>query len=319
MSVRVSLIVVAEPDDFRTRQSDFFASVAAQTWPQEALELIMVDAHGRSSTVAGFEAFRLQHPAIRASLLRCASTARAVCSNLAAAHASGDLLVFLADDFDPVATLVEAHAAFHALNPDIDAVGIGPALFPEELRQDLFARWQEDSGGIFGVPMRRITTGWPAGYFFGANTSIWKAKFDALGGFDEHFPYDAWDDYEFGLRWVASGGYSRFVAGAVAIHRHAVSFEERCVAMERAGESACLLERLHPGLEHDWRAILRRGTQRRHPQPEPGAPAQRWIAFWSEQLDAAFRRGYFAKAADSAASADRGEPGRDAPAPSQAR
>ncbi len=87
----------------------------------------------------------------------------------------------------------------------------------EELRQDLFARWQEDSGQIFGVPMRRTMPGWPASFFFGGNTSIKKAKFDALGGFNEHFPYDALDDHEFGLRWVASGGDSRLVAGAVAI------------------------------------------------------------------------------------------------------
>ncbi len=297
MSVRVSLIVVAEPDDFHSRQSNFFASVAAQTHAHDALELIMVDGHGRSSTVTAFEAFRAQHPAIRASLLNCESTARAVGNNLAAARASGELLIFLADDFDPVAVLVEAHAAFHALNPDIDAAGIGPALFPEELRQDLFARWQEDSGQIFGVPMRRIMPGWPASFFFGGNTSIKKAKFDALGGFDEHFPYDALDDHEFGLRWVASGGYSRLVAGAVAIHRHAVSFEERCVAMERAGESARVLERLHPGLEHDWRAILNRGGQAPRPQPETDAPVNAWIAFYSDQLDAAFRRGYFASPA----------------------
>jgi len=34
--------------------------------------------------------------------------------------------------------------------------------------------------------------------------------------FNEYFLNDAWDDFEFGVRWVASGGYSQFVAGATA-------------------------------------------------------------------------------------------------------
>jgi hypothetical protein len=292
MNMRVSLIVVEEPDEFHRKQRNFFASVAAQNYPHDAFELIMVDRHAKPSTAAAFAAFRLQHPALSASLLRCASTARAIGNNLAAAHASGGLLIFLADDFDPSPDLIAAHAAYHALNPDIDAVGIGPGLFPDDIRQDVFVRWLEDSGQIFGVPMRSTMAVWPRKYFYAGNASIKKAKFDALGGFDEHFPYDAWDDYEFGLRWVASGGYSQFVAAAAATHRHAVSFEERCATMERAGESARVLERLHPHQDHEWRAMLRRGAQVRRPVPAKDAPTHARMAFYTEQLEAAFRRGY---------------------------
>jgi GT2 family glycosyltransferase len=292
MSLRVSLIVVAEPDDNDHRQQYFLGSVAAQTYPHESLELILVDGRAKASTAAALDAFRRQHPALSASLLHCESGARAMGNNLAAARADGELLIFLADDFDPAPDLVAAHAAYHVLNPDLDAVGIGPGLFPDDVRQDVFARWVEDSGQIFGVPMRRTTPSWPRTFFYAANASIKKAKFDALGGFDEHFPYPAWDDYEFGLRWVASGGYSQLIAGAIAMHRHRVSFEERCAGMVRAGESARVLERLHPDMEHEWRAKLRAGAQLHHPIPAEGAPAHAWIAFYTEQLDAAFRRGY---------------------------
>ena len=291
--MRVSLIVATEPDAFRLKERDFFDSFAAQSHPHDALELIVVDSHARSSTASAFAAFRSKHPMLSISLLSCPSPARAVANNLAAAHATGELLIFLADDFDPSPDLVAAHAAYHRLNPDINAVGIGPGFFPDSVRRDLFARWQEDSGQLFGVPMRSTEAVWPGKYFFAGNASIKKAKFDALGGFDENFLYDAWDDYEFGLRWSETGGYSQFIAGAVAIHRHTVSFEERCVVMERAGRSARVLERLHPNHGHRWPA-LQRGLRAQRPKPHESAPTHVRIAFYSEQLDAAFRRGYLA-------------------------
>jgi GT2 family glycosyltransferase len=232
-------------------------------------------------------------------LLPCATTGRAIANNLAATHATGELLIFLADDFEPSPGLVAAHAAYHRMNPDIDAAGIGPALFPDELRRDVFVRWQEDSGQIFGVPMRRAMAVWPRTFFYAANASIKKRKFDALRGFNEHFPYDAWEDYEFGLRWVASGGYSQFIAGATATHRHAVSFDERCAAMARAGASARVLESLHPNLNHAWRAMLR-VNEARLTAPAEAAPTHLQMAFYAEQMEEAFRRGYLSGIAESA-------------------
>jgi glycosyltransferase involved in cell wall biosynthesis len=292
MSLRVSLIVVAEPDDNDHRQQNFFGSVAGQTYPHELLQLILVDGCSKASTAAALDAFRLQHPALSACLLHCESDARAARNNLAATRAGGELLIFLADDFDPAPDLVAAHAAYHLLNPDLDAVGIGPGLFPDDVRRDAFARWLEDSGQIFGVPMRRTVPAWQRTFFYIANASIKKAKFDALGGFDEQFPYPAWDDYEFALRWVASGGYSQFIAGAIATHRHRVTFEERCAAMVRAGESARVLERLHPDAVHRWREKLRTDARPACPTPAEDAPVHAWIAFFNERLDAEFRRGY---------------------------
>ena len=215
---------------------------------------------------------------------------------MAAAQADGDLLVFLADDFDPSPGLIAAYAEYHILNPDLNAVGIGPGLFPDNFRKDIFARWMEDSGKIFGVPMRRILAVWPKTFFYAGNASIRKAKFQSLGGFDERFLNDAWDDFEFGIRWVASGGYSQFVAGATAAHRHAVSFDERCRNMEHAGKAARVLEKLHPNLDHAWRTIIDRDNEPIYPSPEVNAPMYTRIAFYVQQLDAAFRRGYLGAA-----------------------
>jgi hypothetical protein len=290
--MRVSLIVASEPDVFNHKQQNFFASIAAQTYSHDAFEIIFVDGQARASTSRAFAEFRQQYPAISASLVSCSSPARATQNNMAAAQADGDLLVFLADDFDPSPGLIAAYAEYHTLNPDLNAVGIGPGLFPNDFRKDIFARWLEDSGKIFGVPMRRILAVWPKTFFYAGNASIRKAKFQSLGGFDERFLADAWDDYEFGVRWVTSGGYSQFVAGATAAHRHAVSFDERCRNMEHAGKAARVLEKLHPNLNHEWRTIIHRDNEPLHLSPEVNAPMYTWIAFYAQQLDAAFRRGY---------------------------
>lgn len=59
---------------------------------------------------------------------------------MAAAQADGDLLVFLADDFDPSPGLIAVYAEYHTLNPDLNAVGLGSGIFPDNFRKDSFTR-----------------------------------------------------------------------------------------------------------------------------------------------------------------------------------
>ncbi len=290
--MKASLIITTESDVFRHKQRDFFASIARQTCPHDAFELIIADGNGRADTAEAAEEFVTLHPSISTTYLQSPSPARALGNNLGAASASGELLVFLADDFDPTPDFLAAHVAYHELNTDLNAAGIGPGFFPENLRADLFARWQEDSGLIFGVAMRRTLSTWPRQFFFAGNASIKKAKFDALGGFNEAFQHDAWDDFEFGLRWAGGGGYSQFLPAAMAIHRHGVTLDERCLSMARAGEAAHILEALHPDIHRAWEAKLHRLELPLPSMPVNDAPPQAWIAYYTQCLDQAFARGY---------------------------
>lgn len=292
--MRVSVIIVREPDIFNHKQRNFFDSFVRQTYSRESFELIFVDPHRDASTDISFREFRDHHPDIAAHLLYSPNPARAMCNNMAAAQATGDLLIFLADDFDPSPGFIEAHAEYHAFNRDLNAVGIGSGLFTDETRQDPFARWVEDSGQLFGVPMRSVMANWPSSYFYAGNSSMKKAKFDMLGGFNERFNNEAWDDFEFGLRWSDSGGYSQFIAGAWTIHRHAVSFEERCFAMEIAGKAARVLQDLHPSRHHAW---LEKIPEPPLATPMPtdlhdSLPTYKQVAIYTASMDAAFRSGY---------------------------
>ena len=86
---------------------------------------------------------------------------------------------------------------------------------------------------------------------------IKKAKFDALGGFDEIFPTMPGRPTDWS-RWVASGGYLlRRGCRRVSLARRFI--EECCVAMARAGELARRNDCIPGGARAD--AILDRGRQ----------------------------------------------------------
>ncbi|WP_239186662.1 hypothetical protein [Candidatus Nitrotoga sp. HW29] len=52
------------------------------------------------------------------------------------------------------------------------------------------------------------------------------------------------------------------------------------------------MEKLHPNLDHVWRTVIHRNNQPAYSSPEVNASMDTWIAFYVQQLDAAFRRGY---------------------------
>jgi len=57
-------------------------------------------------------------------------------------------------------------------------------------------------------------------FFFTGNISMDRGLFDELKGFDETFPYAAWEDVDFGLRFKKAGGTIIFCEEARAVHEH---------------------------------------------------------------------------------------------------
>lgn len=306
-----SIIVNTESDDFNHKQLDFLEAFAHQSLPHDAFELIYADGRDRESTRVAVREARRTWPRLQARVLPCATPARARGHNASAAQALSDLLIFLADDFEPAPTWAERHVEFHRTNMDERAVGIGPGYFTDEIRREPFARWLEDSGSIFGVPMRGRLAVWPQNFFYAGNSSIKRAMFDRVGGFDERFPLDAWDDYEFGHRLIAAGGYTRRVE-AVAWHRHAVSLTERLAVLTHSAQNAHVMRRLHPDSPAPWMRTVSRAEADRAPAPDLAA-LERELAATDEltaplllqierALAAAFARGY--RATENALPAD---------------
>lgn len=140
----------------------------------------------------------------------------AAARNRGAAHAKGDILLFLDDDVEPRPGVLRAHAHFHM--GVADGIGIGylePAV---------------TAGGFFGVVLR----GWWESMFeesrrpghryvysdvLTGHCSIERRAFERLGGFDATLR--SHEDYELGYRAIAAGMTLQFVHDATVVHYEA--------------------------------------------------------------------------------------------------
>ncbi len=248
--VELSIIIAINPHDNDLHA--VYAGLANQTLAQSRYEVIVVDPAHRNDSERALR--RVQEsrdggPAFR--YFRIAPGGRAKANNYGIQAAAGYVTVILADDFVATPQLAEAHLKFHEEHQEDFVVGIGPGRFPEALRNCCFRRWLEDSGNLFGVVFSEELAGIPEYYFYAGNVSAKKSFLVSAGLFDEDFPYDAWDDFEIGLRLDKNGMRAFYVPDAKAMHHHPVSLGERCEVLRRAGESAVIFERKHPG-SHSW-------------------------------------------------------------------
>jgi hypothetical protein len=254
---RASILVVCEKDTFHSKRFDRFDAYLRQSAPLANFEVIYTDRTERASTAITIERLQRTHPQLSIRYLPYAAGGRAVGNNLATQHARSDLMIFLADDFEPAPDFVAQHIRFHEMNRDPLAIAVGPGYFDEDNRSNPFTRWIEDSGTIFGARMRERFSIWDQRFFYAGNASIKRELFEAIGGFDPAFPADAWDDFELGHRLAIRGAYSRRIA-ADALHHHRVSFLERIHAMDTSAQGASIFEALHPNAAHPWKSTIAR-------------------------------------------------------------
>ncbi|MEP7181676.1 MAG: glycosyltransferase [Betaproteobacteria bacterium] len=250
---RASVVVAVNPHE--NDLSRMLDGYARQCTGSAAFELIVVDAGHRADVADAAARHRARHPASGIRVVRGGARGRAAANNAGIAAARSDLIIIMADDLVPASTLVAAHLAFHESRPGAAAVGVGPGYFTEPLRRDPFRRWLEDSGTLFGIPMRAGRLGWSDTFFYVGNASFSRSLYDDVGRFDERFAHDVWDDFEFGCRLAAHGVRSTFLPKALAWHDHAVDLEERGRAIERAGAAARLCESLHPHIR-PWAELV---------------------------------------------------------------
>lgn len=159
--------------------------------------------------------------AFRCSVLEQSASGPAAARNRGAAHATGDILLFLDDDVEPRPGVLRAHAEFHAQVPD--GIGIG---YLEPL---VTAR------GFFGVILR----GWWESMFeesrrpghrylysdlLSGHCSLERRAFERLGGFDATLR--SHEDYELGYRAIGAGMNLRFVPDATAVHHETSELEK---------------------------------------------------------------------------------------------
>ncbi len=295
--MKISVLVSCDAEHHNSGLA-YIECFARQTLPYNQFEIIMVDNVGRAQFRRGVALAQERFTGLTIRYQTGHRPGRAAALNDGIALARAPLIALFADDALPTPTSLAVQWAYHQRNPDPLAVSIGPTVFAEALRADPLRRWLEDSGTLFGVCLRQQFTLWNRQFFFSGNSCVKRALFDKIGLFNEAFPWATWDDYEFGLRLAAAGGYSQIVAGALAWHDHYLGFDERIVAMRKGGHSAYIHDQLG-AQSRPWRSMLEATARLRQavlPVDNATLTLTQRVPIFKAHFDRAFAEGYDAEA-----------------------
>lgn len=170
----------------------------------------------------------------------------AAARNRAVSLGTGTLLVFIDDDVIASPTLLADHLALHRAADDPIAV-VGHLTWEPGLPVTRFMHWLDESRLQFSFEtMPEGEQEDVVNSFYTCNLSLPRAAFEAVGGFDERFPFPACEDSDLGLRITATGVKLYYWPQVVAWHSRPVTLPEFRDRMVRAARSWQLLAELHP-------------------------------------------------------------------------
>lgn len=256
---KISVIVPVEPHSCIDR---VVAALGRQTLDPADFEVLVIDADHTADLTQTIESGVTAAPrGLNVRYLRVPKGGRAASQNQGVKHATTDLFLFLAGDFEGVPELVAEHLRLHEQTPDPRVVGVGPNQFHPDLEITPLMWWLDNRGKQFGAVFVDESRPIPAHFFYAANTSIKRAFLQQAGGFDEDFPYHAGDDFELGVRLFKLGMQAKFLPKAFAYHMHSIALDERRVALGRAGESAVIFHAKHAPNElqrrlYSWNSLF---------------------------------------------------------------
>jgi GT2 family glycosyltransferase len=290
--------IVSAVDEHLPNLQVWFHALSSQTLSADKCEIIVVDPTHEADYEGALKRFRAETE-VRADI-RCRRVergGRAHALNRALELATGDIIIFMGDDFLPPPGFAEAHLQFHQSYPEAEAVGVSSGILAPEFRTP-FSVWLEESGQLYGVPFSADMTQVPEDFFYVGNSSVKRKFLDRVGRFNERFAHHAFDDFEFGKRLLAAGMKAHFVADARAEHIHNIDLPERERIARQAGAAIRVYESLYPE-NHSWLKTGRsfswlqwlRVTAARCRLAAAGTD-EALVTWWLTRLDAALARGY---------------------------
>jgi glycosyltransferase involved in cell wall biosynthesis len=200
---RVSVVIPA----YRAAQTlpAGLAALAAQTYPADRLEIIVVDDGSPDATAAVAEAGG-------ARVLRQANRGPATARNRGALAASGDLVLFTDADCVPTPTWVERMAA-----PFADPAVMGVKGAYRTRQRSLAARFAQcEFEDRYARQLRGPTIDMVDSYAAGFRRDF----FLAAGGYDERFWHATTEDVEISYRMAEAGARLVFAPDALVYHTH---------------------------------------------------------------------------------------------------
>ena len=242
----ISLSVIIPTYDEPERLEAALKSLAAQDYPPQLVELIVVDdasprfdPDGLRTAADGFPLKLIRHET---------NQGRARARNRGVEAASGDIIVFLDSDMTVRSDFLQTHAAAHQAHPR--SVIIGNILFGAQIPDTSLSRYI-DSRGVHrlkpgeSVPFKCFVTG---------NSSVRREQLLEIGSFDEDFTAYGGEDLELGYRLHLHSMVFRYVPQALSFHNHLRTLDQICRLMYTYGEKSLpLLLQKHPTLSPQLR------------------------------------------------------------------
>ncbi len=227
-------------------------SLSEQTAPAEDVEVVVVDDGSGDATQRVLERWPDRLPGLR-SFVQDRNRGPAAARNRALREATSDLVLFIDDDIVLPADLVSQHLAVQARAGDPMLGLLGRVEWEPALEVTAFMRWLDRSGLQFAYDtwLREGPVEPPYAAFYTANLSMGRELLLDVGGFDERFPYPAYEDIELAWRLTERGFRMRYDPRLVAHHSRAIDLATFSRRMAMVAESAELISAVQPAFPVD--------------------------------------------------------------------
>lgn len=210
-------------------------------------EIVVVDDGSGDETSAVLDHWSDQLTALRA-FEQPENRGPAAARNRGFREARGELILFLDDDIVAPPDLVQRHLDTHAERNDPSLGILGRVEWEPGLRVTPFMRWLDRSGLQFAYDTWLVAgpVDPPYAAFYTCNLSLSRSLLVESGGFDERFPYPAYEDMELAWRLSQEGFRLEYVPEALAFHSRAIDLPTFADRMGKVAESAEILTRVQP-------------------------------------------------------------------------
>jgi GT2 family glycosyltransferase len=196
--------------------SGLLQSLAAQDYPADRWELVIVDDGSSDGTREFLRAYQGPCPA-NTSVISQPQSGVATARNNGARAARGRALLFLDDDMIASPALVGEHARVHVNDPR--AVAVGHISVPES-GLDPWVRWEYvQVARHYDALKSGVRVPGPRDFYTG-NCSVSATLFGQISGFDASLPRTEDLDLGYRLRGVGANFYYREAADSLHLGRH---------------------------------------------------------------------------------------------------
>ncbi|HLC49751.1 MAG TPA: glycosyltransferase [Candidatus Andersenbacteria bacterium] len=196
-------------------------ALLAQDIPSGWTVRVIVSDDGSHEPIADIDkTYAWVHPWLSLSIIRSSHTGRSHARNIAIDYATGDILLFLADDILLRPGALREHLIFHETNNTNNMAALGCVAWDPRIHPTPFMDWmmhggqQNDYDAILGAHTANA-----GHYFYGSFVSM-KRMFLEDNRFSEQFSAYGWEDLELGECLHTKGLVLHVLPNAISLHRH---------------------------------------------------------------------------------------------------